>query len=259
MINSTMPAGCWDLDLSTGVLALCRLSRTMFGLGPDCSGRLTQSEWQGRLHPDDVVAVHHALTASLANRSPYAERFRTIHADGCIQLVLGIGRPVECDGRPARFVGWNFDVEATGEMAAEWIVAHPESLDSENSLSVAPPWLRPQEDFSTNQPSEELLERARSMLRVRNSRERLFGRSMVGEPAFDLLLSLYVRSGQKETSLSKLASAAGIPHSSAIRWIRYLCDKGLLEIGESISDRRAICAQLTPAGRATMEEFLMLE
>jgi DNA-binding MarR family transcriptional regulator len=84
----------------------------------------------------------------------------------------------------------------------------------------------------------------------------MLGRAAIGEPAFDLLLRLYVRSGQNETSLSSLARPAAIPWSSAMRWIRYLADKGLVECTESRSDRRATSVQLTPSGRAMMDEFL---
>jgi DNA-binding MarR family transcriptional regulator len=79
---------------------------------------------------------------------------------------------------------------------------------------------------------------------------------MIGEPAFDLLLCLYVRSGQKESSLTSLLRRAGIPHSSAMRWIRYLADKGFVELKDSMSDRRAICVELTAFGRTVMDEFL---
>jgi hypothetical protein len=39
MVNAAIPAGCWDLDLATGMLALCLQSRTMSGLNrqhPTC-------------------------------------------------------------------------------------------------------------------------------------------------------------------------------------------------------------------------------
>lgn len=60
---------------------------------------------------------------------------------------------------------------------------------------------------------------------------------MIGEAAFDLLLCLYVCSGQRETSLTGLAKPAGIPYSSAMRWSAYLADKGLVERSESETDR----------------------
>jgi DNA-binding MarR family transcriptional regulator len=256
-MTSPLPAGCWDLDLATGMLSLCPTSRTMFGLCPRSTDRLTEGEWASRLHPDDLASIWCALKASLEDGTPYAERFRTIHADGSTQWVLGVGRPLERGGTPGRFVGWNFDVASAGDMAADWISAHPEALGAGHPSSVPPP-ASPEQASPSDLPPEELLERAHSILRVRRARERLLGRSVIGEPAFDLLLYLYVRSGQKETSLSSLARPAGIPYSSAVRWIRFLADKGLVECTDSRADRRSTCVQLTPSGRAVLDELFTL-
>ncbi len=251
-----MPAGCWDLDLATGTLTLCRQSRTMFGLSADSSGRLTESEWASRLHPDDLPEVQQGLTACLEDQTPYAQRFRTIGPEGGVQFVLGVGRPLVEGGKQVRFVGWNFDVVSAGELAGEWIAAHPGALSAEHLFSVFPSSRERDETSSDDLPPEPLLARARSMLRVRRSGERLLNRSILGEPAFDLLLCLYVRSGQSETSLTSLAQHAGIPYSSALRWILYLVDKGLVLRTESKSDRRATRVQLTPSGRAVLDELL---
>src|SRR3954454_22135206 len=119
MMSSTMPAGCWDLDLATGTLRLCRQSRRMFGLSPHSRELLTESEWVERFHPDDLAVVRQALTACLVHQTPYAERFRTIHPDGSVQMVLGVGRPLEVHGEHRRFVGLNFDLMSAGELARE--------------------------------------------------------------------------------------------------------------------------------------------
>lgn len=258
MMSFPMAAGCWDLDLATGILALCRHSRDMFGLSPDCAGTLTESEWASRFHADDLAAVREALAASLMHRAPYAVRFRTIHPDGSVREVLGVGRPLEYGARNTRFVGWNFDVLSTGDMAAEWISAHPEALSAEHRFAIQPAMMPLQEKCSEEASFGTLLERAESILRVRRARERLLGRAVIGEPVFDLLLSLYVRSGQEETSVTSLARPAGVPYSSAVRWISYLDDKGLVERTESRTDRRAICVRLTAYGRAVMDELLSL-
>lgn len=258
MVNSAVPAGCWDLDLATGSLALCPNSRAMFGLRPDGTDRLTESEWTSRFHPGDLPGVREALAAALLRRAPYAQRFRTIHPDGSVHLVLGIGRPLEYGNGSCRFAGWNFDVVSTGEMAADWISAHPEAVSAEHLFSLLPSFARAQHPSLGEYPPEDLLERAQSILRVRRARERLFCPAMCGEPAFDLLLCLYLRSGEKENSLTSLARPSGIPYSSAMRWIRYLVGKGYVERTESKSDRRVTCVQLTPAGRAMMDEFLSI-
>src|SRR5689334_4852737 len=116
-MTSPMAAGCWDLDLATGMLALCRHSRTMFGLGEDSAERLTESQWASRFHPDDLAGVRDSLAASLMQGAPYAVRFRTVHQDGSVREVLGVGRPLQYGARNTRFVGWNFDVRSTGDMA----------------------------------------------------------------------------------------------------------------------------------------------
>ena len=258
MLNSAIPAGCWDLDLATGSLALCPQSRAMFGLKPDSTSRLSEREWSSRFHPDDLAPVRQALTDSLVNRAPYAQRFRTIHPDGSIQMVLGIGRPLVSGGKFERFVGWNFDVVATGEMAADWISTHPEALGADHRVSVVPSTAQTELASASGPPSPALLERAESIQRVRRAREKLLGRAVIGEPAFDLLLCLYLQSGQKGSSVTSLARPAGIAYSSAMRWIRYLADKGLVERADSTSDRRAICVQLTPSGRAVLDELFSL-
>jgi len=258
MMNSTVPAGCWDLDLETGMLALCARSRTMFGLSPRSGDRLAEREWTRRFHPDDLEPVRQALTASVERGVPYAQRFRIVRPDGSLRLVVGIGHPLKSGRTFARFVGWNFDVVSSGQMAADWILTHPEALNSEPRVSVSPSKAPSKAALSNEPPSDTLLERAQSILRVRRARERMLGRAAISDPAFDLLLCLYVRSGQVETSLINLARSANTPYSSAMRWIRYLGDKGLVERMESGSDRRSTLVRLTPSGRAVLDELFAL-
>ncbi|HEV2595391.1 MAG TPA: PAS domain-containing protein [Sphingomicrobium sp.] len=257
LLSSAVSAGRWDLDLATGTLNLCRQSRKMFGLDPDSRESLTESAWVERLHPDDLPVVRHAMTECLVHQRPYAERFRTIHPDGSIHVVFGVGRPLDDVGERRRFVGWNFDPVSTADLAREWISARPEVLGGEHLFSIVSSAL-PREISSDGTPPEELLERAQYILQVRRSRERLLGRAMNGEPAFDLLLYLYVHSGQWETSLASLAKPAGIPYSSAMRWIAYLVGKGLVARSASESDRRASSVHLTSAGRAVMDALLAI-
>ena len=258
MTGSTMPAGCWDLDLATGALKLCPHSRRMFGLPPESGAQLTESEWVKRLHPDDLTAVREAMTACMVHQTPYAERFRTIHPDGTVQSILGVGRPVGEHGKHGRFVGLNLDPVSASEFAGGWISAHPEALATEHLLTITESVSGVDEGPPGEIPADALLERARYILRVRRSRERLLGRAIIGEPAFDLLLCLYVCEDQRETSLTGLAAPAGIPYSSAMRWTAYLADKGLVTRSQSRTDRRATCLELTASGRAVMDELLSI-
>jgi DNA-binding MarR family transcriptional regulator len=258
MPTRTMPAGCWELDVESGTLQLCPHSRRMFGLSPDSSGTLSEAEWASRLHPADLAPVRQALIDCLDRQAPYAERFRTIGPDGTVQFVFGIGRPLRAEGDRARFAGLNFHLESAAEFASRWISEYPEALTQEHLFSIGSPPQVPSGDSADAAPPEPLLERAQWILRVRRSREGLFGRAMMGEPAFDLLLCLYLRSGQRETSLTSLARPAGIPYSSAMRWIDYLADKGFVARTKSRRDRRATTVHLTSAGRAVMDELLAI-
>jgi DNA-binding MarR family transcriptional regulator len=104
---------------------------------------------------------------------------------------------------------------------------------------------------------QQLLERAEEILRVRRARGQVLGHAMLKDPAFDLFLALYVLSAkQASVSLSGLAKAAGIPGTSAWRWLAYLVDKGFVTRCPSATDRRALSASLTDTGRAVFNEFL---
>lgn len=162
-----MPAGCSDLDLASGALKLCPHSRRMFGLSPHSRELLTESEWVERFHPDDLAVVRQALTACPVHQRPYAERFRTIHPDGSVQMVLGVGRPLEVHGEHRRFVGLNFDLMSAGELAREWISAHPEAFRGEHQFAIAAAAPNASETSSDMLPPDALLERAHSILRVR--------------------------------------------------------------------------------------------
>jgi DNA-binding MarR family transcriptional regulator len=79
---------------------------------------------------------------------------------------------------------------------------------------------------------------------------------MFGEPAWDLLLALYVEQAKTETSTaSMLAKAAGIPITTALRWMDYLEEKRLIERERSSFDRRASTVTLSESGRIRLEGY----
>ena len=67
-----------------------------------------------------------------------------------------------------------------------------------------------------------LLQKAREILANRRRRYESFGNAMFGEPAWDILLLVYVlRAGQRPT-IGRLADLSGATKSTALRWIDYL-------------------------------------
>jgi DNA-binding MarR family transcriptional regulator len=201
----------------------------MFGLSGHCSHALSEREWIDHVHPEDLRVVHEAMRACLLDQKPYAERFRTIHPDGSVRVILGIGSPI---GR-GRFVGWNLDVKSAAKLARETATQNPNPF--------------------------RLLERAKAIVRVRRARDRLLGRAVVGEPAYELLLALYVSANRRRgVPLTTLAKSAKVPYSSALRWIAYLEDKRFVSRSQSSSDRRVILIRLTGSGLAVLHDFLTL-
>jgi DNA-binding MarR family transcriptional regulator len=261
MINS-IAAGQWELDIGTGILSLCPRSRKMFGLPPHVAEPIREEDWVPRVHSDDLPGIRQSLHASLVDRKIYAERFRAIRPDGSIREIFGVGRTLGDTADRCRFVGWNVDVVSSAHVAGElsWAPegtifcseAHPSGPEqTETAIAEKGP--------GALLDSDRLLHKAEAILHLRRAGDRLLGRAMFKEPAFNLFLALYVLSAKQATvSLSSLAKAAGVPGTSACRWVAYLVDKGFVMRSQSITDRRAVSVCLTDSGRAVFNEFLAI-
>ncbi|MES2137031.1 MAG: MarR family transcriptional regulator [Pseudomonadota bacterium] len=102
-----------------------------------------------------------------------------------------------------------------------------------------------------------MLDFARDMLLARRGRLKIFNRAMFGEPAWDMLLALYI--GQVEgprRSVSGLSSLSGAPATTALRWLDYLDKEQLVVRHANPTDRRSDFVELTDKGRTMMERYL---
>ena len=83
-----------------------------------------------------------------------------------------------------------------------------------------------------------------------------FSPAMFGEPAWDLLLALYVSQADVPApAVSNLAKTAGIAITTAFRWIDYLEEKRLIERQRSSDDGRALSVILSKDGRTRLEAY----
>ena len=96
--------------------------------------------------------------------------------------------------------------------------------------------------------SAELRSKARALISERNRRARFFGRGMLGEPAWDILLQLYVAEKGLLT-IRDLIMMTEEPKTTAIRWISYLENKGFVRRRPDPVDRRLIDIELLDRGR----------
>ena len=98
---------------------------------------------------------------------------------------------------------------------------------------------------------------AREEYANRRRRNRLFGDGVFAEPAWDMLLDLYVQDHLgRAVSIQSLCVAAAVPPTTALRWIGRLVDRGLVLRTPSRHDNRVVHVGLTADGRAGMERYL---
>jgi DNA-binding MarR family transcriptional regulator len=97
----------------------------------------------------------------------------------------------------------------------------------------------------------------RRLIMARGARQRFFSDDLFADPAWDILLELYaLHCEQRRTSVSKLTIAAGIPGTTALRWLEKLSTEGLIVRREDHLDARRVWIDLSDAGLVAMESYL---
>lgn len=92
---------------------------------------------------------------------------------------------------------------------------------------------------------------------ARRRRDRLFDADLFAEPAWDMLLDLYVqRHHCRPVSIHSLCIAASVPQTTALRWIGKLASRGIVERRPCTYDNRVIHIALSSAGLSLMETYL---
>lgn len=102
----------------------------------------------------------------------------------------------------------------------------------------------------------DLVEKARVELENRRKRVAIFGNQMFAEPAWEMLLLLFLSEGRQRITQSKLGELSGASRSTGLRWIDYLSDHGLAERREHPTDKRQNFVSLTEKGRALLSVYL---
>lgn len=101
----------------------------------------------------------------------------------------------------------------------------------------------------------------RAVLKARRQRAKFFNPELFADPAWDMLLDLAAALQEgKVVSVSSLCIAAGVPGTTALRWINVLIEEGLFVREGDGTDRRRSNVRLTDKGaRAVAEYFDTLE
>lgn len=94
-------------------------------------------------------------------------------------------------------------------------------------------------------------------IRTRRKRKSLFSNNLFSDPAWDILLQLFLADlrGQR-MAITDVARATSIPTATTIRWIETLERKGWALRVPDRADRRRVFAQLSTRGSAAMHGWL---
>ncbi len=111
---------------------------------------------------------------------------------------------------------------------------------------------------STRISSGAMLAFARETYNVRRRRGRFLPADLFGEPTWDILLDLYVATREnRSVPTTSACIGAHVPPTTALRWLRILEARGLVEREEDDRDGRRTFVRLSERGLAAMEDWLL--
>ena len=94
----------------------------------------------------------------------------------------------------------------------------------------------------------------KSVIKARMVRAQIFGTDIFRDPAWDMLLDLYVnRAEARETSVSSLCIAAGVPATTGLRYIATMEELGFLARRKDIHDARRVLIDPDPLAMTGVE------
>ena len=104
--------GIWDWNIITGDVFFSNRWKEIIGYGADeLDGKL--SEWQNRVHPDDIETVMFKLQQHFEKKTPdYVTEHRILCKDGSWKWILDRGKVLEwtAEGKPIRMFGTHSDI-----------------------------------------------------------------------------------------------------------------------------------------------------
>lgn len=118
--------------------------------------------------------------------------------------------------------------------------------DLPSVLEASPRW-------QNANPSEVAL----AIFNNRRARAKHFGnRNIFGEPAWDMLLDLYIKQAEgKQISIKSASIGSCAPATTALRWLKILEEEELVVSVEDPTDQRRRFVQLTTEGYEVMTQY----
>lgn len=102
---------------------------------------------------------------------------------------------------------------------------------------------------------EVLHRRAQWIRAFRLKRHELLPEALFGEPAWDVLIELFLAHDRERMAITVLADRAGVALTTLLRWLNYLSDLDLISVLKNPTDARMSFIELTGKGLAAMTRF----
>lgn len=97
-----------------------------------------------------------------------------------------------------------------------------------------------------------------AMYRARQARSRNLPGNLFGEPAWDILLDLFIaKSRGRRVSVTSVCIASQVPATTALRWIGLLQSEGIIVRDSDDEDRRRAFLRLSEAGEKAVARCLI--
>lgn len=133
--------------------------------------------------------------------------------------------------------------------------------NEDHETTVAPPELTSSQNKDEIRPDQiggGAASLAEQFIRLRRRRDRIFGTGIFAEPAWDMLLDLFLarEKGLRPVSITSLCIASAVPATTALRWIETLVQQGLLSKAADPTDGRRIFVHLTNEAWQKMRDLL---
>jgi len=111
--------------------------------------------------------------------------------------------------------------------------------------------------LSPTQRRKVFADMARATYAKRRKRSAIFGDpELFGEPAWDILLDLYIaQAEEKPVSVSSACIGSASPPTTGLRWLGVLAEQGLIEREHDPEDQRRVLVHLTEKGLGAMDEY----
>ncbi len=91
----------------------------------------------------------------------------------------------------------------------------------------------------------------------RELRKSCINDAFFGEPAWDMLLYLFIKACEDRRAYkTAVTSASGVPHSTALRYLELLERDGIVRVELAEGDKRVQLVSLTPKGSSAMADYL---